>query len=337
MAQNHCSGPRPLQEDDSHQHFNLHEWDLKANWVGRHTVSSRRFSASNIVGMREEACRSFRSSVTAISSSPSSPGYPLKALQVKSSIRTRDCLSPEGFALNSKWSDAEKYICNPYSGQVPVECLSARSFRNLQSRITMSAPLVYSDKTRIAQIRPALTAARKSLFQTPIEEKDIESMKMDVGIHSIEAEINKDNPSSSSSSNLTPASTPSIKERMSKRLGAACGESSNSSSKLKSAEEVEVIKKEEDSVEESGQEASPFDFGDDLHEGGDEEEEQTQESTSRQPAGVGCLSWMRSRRVNLHQREEAPMSERRNIKKRNFFIISCTKARRRKAGNEDHQ
>lgn len=57
-------------------------------------------------------------------------------------------LSPDGFVLNSKWNDAEKYISNPLSGEVPFECLSAkilsgRSFRNLTSRITLSAPLIY--------------------------------------------------------------------------------------------------------------------------------------------------------------------------------------------------
>lgn len=70
------------------------------------------------------------------------------ALQAKT-IYTWECLSPdEGYTLNSKWSDAEKYISNPLSGRVPLECLSAktlsrRSFRSLTSRITMSAPLIY--------------------------------------------------------------------------------------------------------------------------------------------------------------------------------------------------
>ncbi|EPS66874.1 hypothetical protein M569_07901, partial [Genlisea aurea] len=56
--------------------------------------------------------------------------------------------SIDGLTLNSKWDEAEKYICNPLSGEVPLECLSAktlsgRSFRSLTSRITMSAPLIY--------------------------------------------------------------------------------------------------------------------------------------------------------------------------------------------------
>lgn len=53
--------------------------------------------------------------------------------------------SSDGLTLNSKWNDAEKYICNPLSGQVPLECLSAKtlSSRSLSARITMSAPLIY--------------------------------------------------------------------------------------------------------------------------------------------------------------------------------------------------
>lgn len=69
-----------------------------------------------------------------------------------------ECLSPDGFALNSKWNEAEKYICNPLSGEVPMECLSAktlsgRSFRNLTNRITMSAPLIYPSNSRQFQAR----------------------------------------------------------------------------------------------------------------------------------------------------------------------------------------
>lgn len=79
-----------------------------------------------------------------------------------------ECLSPEGFTLNSKWNEAEKYICNPQSGEFPKECLSAktlsgRSLHNFTSRITMSAPLAYPSShqsTRNSQAipsRPPLT------------------------------------------------------------------------------------------------------------------------------------------------------------------------------------
>lgn len=55
-----------------------------------------------------------------------------------------DWLKPDGVELNSKWNEAEKYICNPLSGEVPTECLSSRtlnsrSFRNLS---TTHAPLM---------------------------------------------------------------------------------------------------------------------------------------------------------------------------------------------------
>lgn len=71
------------------------------------------------------------------------------ALQARTVYNSWECSSPDGFALNSKWNDAEKYICNPLSGEFPMECLSAktlsgRSFRNLTNRITMSAPLIYN-------------------------------------------------------------------------------------------------------------------------------------------------------------------------------------------------
>lgn len=84
------------------------------------------------------------------------------ALQARSGYsNNRECLSPDGFALNSKWDEAEKYICNPLSGEIPMECLSAktlsgRSFRSLTNRVTMSAPLVFSNHSR--QIHTRTTA-----------------------------------------------------------------------------------------------------------------------------------------------------------------------------------
>lgn len=71
-------------------------------------------------------------------------------------------LSPDGLALNSKWNEAEKYICNPLSGEVPLECLSAktlgaRSFRDLTSRITMSAPLIFPSDSRQYQTKPSIS------------------------------------------------------------------------------------------------------------------------------------------------------------------------------------
>ncbi|XP_042019543.1 uncharacterized protein LOC121767352 [Salvia splendens] len=123
----------------------------------RHT-NARRFSASNWKSFREDE-RSLRTTATTISSSVSSPGYTatdkidpstysftaaIKGLQ-RRGVWSCEYIGIGG--LQSKWSDAEKYISNPLSGQVPVECLSAkalgvRSFSTLTSnRITISAPL----------------------------------------------------------------------------------------------------------------------------------------------------------------------------------------------------
>ena len=87
------------------------------------------------------------------------------ALQARSGYyNSWECSSPDGFALHSKWNEAEKYICNPLSGEVPMECLSAktlsgRSFRNLTNRITMSAPLVYSNHSRQIQTKTTTSIA----------------------------------------------------------------------------------------------------------------------------------------------------------------------------------
>lgn len=95
------------------------------------------------------------------------------ALQARSSYNSWESLSPEGFALNSKWYEAEKYICNPLSGEVPMECLSAktlsaRSFRNFRTRITMSAPLVYSTNSRQIQERPISFPQEEAIHHYPI-------------------------------------------------------------------------------------------------------------------------------------------------------------------------
>lgn len=104
------------------------------------------------------------------------------ALQARSGYGW-ECLSPDGYALNSKWNDAEKYICNPLSGEVPMECLSAktlsgRSFRNFTNRITMSAPLIYPSQPRQPQTKysaaaaPTITTtttARENFLQFPLQ------------------------------------------------------------------------------------------------------------------------------------------------------------------------
>ncbi|KAG9449579.1 hypothetical protein H6P81_009544 [Aristolochia fimbriata] len=197
---------------------------------------SRRFSASNLTSYREEA-RSFRYSAN-ISSTASSPGYTpkdlidpatysftaaLRALQARSGkgwdyLYSCRSLVPDGSALNSKWNEAEKYICNPLSGEVPMECLSAktlsgRSFR-ASTQSTKSAPLVFSH-ARLVQMRPNLTFEEGELLSPTSEEEEAGvaidrgkgmSRTRDVGIQSTLSER------SWSSSNSSPGWTPPIKD-----------------------------------------------------------------------------------------------------------------------------
>ncbi|CAL5372440.1 unnamed protein product [Camellia sinensis] len=233
-------------EPESESEFNLREWGVKARMVSRENTSSRRFSASNIRSFRE----SFRSNITNISSTASSPGYTfreeidpstysfttaLKALQARSgnSWEWLTSSSPDGLALNSKWNEAEKYICNPVSGEVPTQCLSSktlinggggRSFRNLAAsgRITMSAPLVYttSSHSRLLPSNPnSLTSLQNQLHFPFQEKKEVGgSMTRDVGTQSTPLPELSSRSSSSPPPLTSPAaSTPPIQERFIKR------------------------------------------------------------------------------------------------------------------------
>ncbi|XP_073158414.1 uncharacterized protein [Henckelia pumila] len=231
--------------------FDLKEWGLKAR-ISRENTNSRRFSASNLSSFREDIATSFRSNMT-ISSTTSSPGYTsreeidpstysfttaLKALQAKT-IYTWEYLSPdEGYTLNSKWSEAEKYISNPLSGRVPLECLSAktlsgRSFRSLTSRITMSAPLIYPTMN-LQQPHYSNSIEKKISVQERL--KTITTR--DIGTQSTPVDVRSRSPS--------PIPTPSIEERSIKKGENESGDSSVSSGKLASDKEVEVQKPRED-------------------------------------------------------------------------------------------
>lgn len=272
--------------------FSLRDWAVKAKGISRENTNSRRFSASYIRSFREDT-RSFRSNIT-ISSTASSPGYglrdeidpatysfttALKALQARSAYNSWEALSPDGFALNSKWNEAEKYICNPLSGQVPMECLSAktlsgRSFRNITNRITMSAPLIYSSHTRPSHTNLTNSTKEDFVRHFPIPEKKNEGMTRDVGTQSTPPDI--------SSSSLSSASTPPIVERMSNRCRS--GDSPNSNSKPKSEEEEEMELKDTEKEEETKEKK--------------EEREKKDEQKCRQG---GCLSWMRKRYREKHK------------------------------------
>lgn len=220
--------------------FNLREWALKAQ-ISRENTNSRRFSASNIRSFREDN-RSFRSQFT-ISSTASSPGYTikdeidpskysfttaLKALQARSGYFGVETFSPDEIVLNSKWNEAEKYICNPLSGEVPMECLSAKTLsgrylRHL-NRITVSAPLIYSTRLSEPQTRPFIITEEDKI-QQPIQDKKMKSLTRDAGTQSTLVEISP-----------SPASTPSIKERSLNRSQTEGADSSTPTAKLKTKE-----------------------------------------------------------------------------------------------------
>ncbi|PIN08885.1 hypothetical protein CDL12_18539 [Handroanthus impetiginosus] len=225
--------------------FNLKEWSLKAE-ISCENRKSRRLSGSILRTSREEE-RSFRSNVT-ISSTSSSPGYTvreeidpstysfttaLKALQAKT-VYAWEYISPDGgLTLNSKWNDAEKYISNPLSGEVPLECLSAktlsgRSLGGLTRGITMSAPLIYSAQLQ-HQFQTKIPVSEKDEVKITVQERK-KSTTRDVGIQS---NLSSRSPSPS------PAPTPSIEERPRKLSVGESADSSVSSAKLKSEAEVE--------------------------------------------------------------------------------------------------
>ncbi|KAK6927972.1 hypothetical protein RJ641_006563 [Dillenia turbinata] len=282
------------QREKEEPEFNLREWALKAKVISRENTISRRHSASHIRSFREDARSSFRSNFT-ISSTASSPGYnlrdeiidpttysfttALKALQARSGY-TWECLSPDGLALNSKWNEAEKYICNPLSGEFPMECLSAktisgRSFANKQGRITMSAPLVYSFHSRPIQTKPSAMAQEKG-NPLPTQEKKVVGMTRDVGTQSTPPELSSSSPS--------PALTPPIKERSLTRRTLKEGDDSptfHPSMKLDDKVVVKETGEREDKEEEEEEE-------EDVEER--EEREKTKQMCRCSRQG-GCLSW----------------------------------------------
>ncbi|KAL5080443.1 hypothetical protein RYX36_008864 [Vicia faba] len=254
-----------MKQDDSDLNFT--EWGMKGRIISRENTKSRRYSASIIRSIREDT-DSFRSNIT-ISSTASSPGYTLKdeidpstysfttalkALQARSVYKSWECLSPEGFALNSKWNEAEKYICNPLSGQVPMECLSAKTlsgrlFQNsTTNRITMSAPLVYS--SRQIQTRTMASTFSFTKEDVPLQfhstSPEFESSPENIKEKKKEG-ITRDAYTQSStfpclsSSNLSTILTPSNIETFSKLSQDSLNSNDN---EIKLEEEVEVKDKE---------------------------------------------------------------------------------------------
>ncbi|CAN7005593.1 hypothetical protein IGI04_009393 [Brassica rapa subsp. trilocularis] len=305
---------------DEPEFMNLREWDRRARLI-RDKQTSRRFSASYVGSFREDhhhKSSSTRTNFNNISSTASSPGYTLKeeidpstysftnalkALQAKAMFNNREWLTQEGFALNSKWNEAEKYICNPLSGEVPMECLSSRtlssrSFRNLAT--TMSAPLHYPNPnplTNIGQNKPNNDANVRVIHEDlyvpdPVlvrAEKKVKGLKRDVGIQSTSVELSSGSPS--------PAKTPPIMERSLKRHVEANDSPVDFNLKLEGQQEdVKLEEKEEEKQGKSKEEGE-----EEKQEMSKEVEEEYQEMSEdgemkkNKKRGSGCFSWVRSR------------------------------------------
>ncbi|ESQ41589.1 hypothetical protein EUTSA_v10014096mg [Eutrema salsugineum] len=299
---------------DEHEFMNLREWDRRARLI-RENPTSRRFSASYVGSFREDHHKSsFRTNFNNISSTVSSPGYTLKeeidpstysftnalkALQAKAMFNNREWLTHEGFALNSKWNEAEKYICNPLSGEVPMECLSsktlsARSFRNLT---TMSAPLHFTNPNPLMNIgqnkphnNPNVRVIHEDLYAPDpvlVREKKVVGPKRDVGIQSTSVDLSSGSPS--------PAMTPPIMERSLNRHVEANDSPVDFNLKLKSQQEdakVEEKEKEEEKQEMSKEEEEQQEMSEEEEEKQEMSEEGKKKKTKR---GSGCFSWVRSR------------------------------------------
>ncbi|CAI0451131.1 unnamed protein product [Linum tenue] len=297
-------------------------WGVRSQ-LSRDTIrSSRRFSGSHIRSFREEAnnAKSFRSSQFTISSTASSPCYhpfkeeidpstysfttALKALQTRSgqcNSWAGECLSPDGFALHSKWNEAEKYICNPLSGQVPMECLSAKTLsgRSFYNKITVSAPLVYSSSSthprQIQVNKPAAVVVAASQdhhihVTSPIPESKTESSgsTRDIGTQSTPP------PEELGSSGSSPGQTAAVRERSSplKRHEAEGGEDPPKATVLKAAEKPQM---EKESTKTDGKKKEEVIWRCSSY------------SNSSSSQG-GCLSWMRKR-----QREKHKTPSKKNI------------------------
>ncbi|KAJ0261025.1 Mental retardation GTPase activating protein [Hirschfeldia incana] len=290
--------------------MNLREWDRRARLI-REKQTSRRFSASYVGSFREDHHKSSsRTTFNNISSTASSPGYTLKeqidpstysftnalkALQAKAIFNNREWLTQEGFALNSKWNEAERYICNPLSGEVPMECLSyktlsSRSFRSLTT--TMSAPLHYPNlnplMNTIGQNKPnsnpnvrVIHEDRHDPDPVLVREKKVMGLKRDVGIQSTSMELSSGSPS--------PAKTPPIMERSLKRHVDANDSPVDFNLKLEAQQKDLKVEEKEEKQEKSEEE------GEEENQEISKEGEEDEIKKKNKKRGSGCFSWVRSR------------------------------------------
>lgn len=310
-----------MEHSQGRQHepeLDFKEWSMKARIRRENNRgSSRRYSASFIGTLlredEEPASKSFRSHAYTISSTASSPGYTLKgdidpstysfttalkALKSKN-IYSWEQMSPEGrLPLNSKWSEAERYICNPLSGEFPLECLSAktlsaRSFHQHSARIAISTPNVPLPPRHL-QRKPS-TAIHEDELKFPIHEDKIDSIKRDGGMES-PTPVNMD------SSNPSPV-TPSIEERAIKRSGAESEDSLQSSENRMFDMKEEM--KEANEEEQGGREAN---------EGkNDQNGSKKMMSRSRQGAGGCFVLWRTLWKKGNNERNHAKITKKKNI------------------------
>lgn len=141
----------------------------------------------------------------------------------------------------------------------------------------------------------ASSNTQENVVQIPIQEKKVVGATRDVGVQSTLADLKSGSPS--------PASTPSIGERMTKRCSAENSESPHSNSKTKSEEEVTKAGPKEETGDEEEEEGGSSTR--DSQEGDKEDERRS--CRCRQ---VGCLPWMSKRK----QRENHRRRPARKIK-----------------------
>ncbi|XP_010485544.1 PREDICTED: uncharacterized protein LOC104763851 isoform X2 [Camelina sativa] len=229
-----------LHGEELEYNLSLRELTRKSHLTCENRISTR-FSASCIRSFREDH-KSCATNFTISSSTPSSPGYSLKALQAKTMYKKkRDWLKPEGVVeLNSKWNEAEKYICNPLSGEVPIECLSSRtlnsrSFRNLSTTHSPPFTILPSNHNNFNNPRPINTPTvriihedSRSPYPVLIQEKKVVGSKRDVGVQSAPA------------TSVSSATTSPIMERSTKRQVEDDDSPVEYALKLKAQQEVHI-------------------------------------------------------------------------------------------------
>ncbi|XP_023642442.1 uncharacterized protein LOC17893064 isoform X2 [Capsella rubella] len=259
--------------------LNLREWTRKGHLTCENRIS-RRFSASCVRSSREDH-KSCTTNVFTISSTPSSPCHSLKdeidpsnysftsalkALQAdtKTYKKNMDWLKAEGVELNSKWNEAEKYICNPLSGEVPMECLSSRTLNSRSYRsslFTTNAPLTIlpcNHNVRIIHEDP------RSPYPVLVQERKVAGSKRDVGVQS------------------APATRSSIMERSKKTQVEDVASPVQYALKLKAQQQdVKLEEKEQNMIRREN------------------EEDSKEEKETRKKRASGCFSWMRK----LHHRQ----------------------------------